>query len=244
MNFLLGLFANESGPTYRLAGMWRCGSSLFRALEANEHRCNWDEGRGRDDDCPMATGHKKPRIIAGEAGGRRLAVPPGDGVRPTSDRVKESVFSALGPGRLVGARVLDLYAGSGALGLEALSRGAAAALLVERDAAAARAIRANIVSLGFEERATLRVATVAAVLGGPGPAATFDLVLLDPPYDTPASEVEGALRLLGAEAWTASDATVVVERAAGSPPVEWPEGWGSTWERCYGDTLVLFAQRK
>jgi len=222
MNFLLGLFANESGPTYRLAGMWRCGSSLFRALEANEHRCNWDEGRGRDDDCPMATGHKKPRIIAGEAGGRRLSVPPGDGVRPTSDRVKESLFSALGPGRLAGARVLDLYAGSGALGLEALSRGAAAALLVERDAAAARAIRDN----------------------GPGPAATFDLVLLDPPYDTPASEVEGALRLLGAEAWTASDATVVVERAAGSPPVEWPEGWGSTWERCYGDTLVLFAQRK
>ena len=230
MNFLLGLFANESGLTYRLAGMWRCGSSLFRALEANEHRCNWDEGRGRDDDCPMATGHKKPRIIAGEAGGRR----PGEGVG----------LLRLGPGRLVGARVLDLYAGSGALGLEALSRGAAAALLVERDAAAARAIRANIVSLGFEERATLRVATVAAVLGGPGPAATFDLVLLDPPYDTPASEVEGALRLLGAEAWTASDATVVVERAAGSPPVEWPEGWGSTWERCYGDTLVLFAQRK
>jgi len=85
----------------------------------------------------MPPSRRSPRIIAGEAGGRRLAVPPGEGVRPTSDRVKESVFSALGPGRLVGARVLDLYAGSGALGLEALSRGAAGAVLVERDAAAA-----------------------------------------------------------------------------------------------------------
>jgi 16S rRNA (guanine966-N2)-methyltransferase len=192
----------------------------------------------------MATGHKKPRIIAGEAGGRRLSVPPGDAVRPTSDRVKESVFSALGPGRLVGARVLDLYAGSGALGLEALSRGAAGALLVERDAAAARAIRANITTLGFDERATLRVATVAAVLHGPGPAEPFDLVLLDPPYDTPASELEAALLAVGAAAWTAPDATVVVERSAGSPRLEWPAPWGSTWERCYGDTLVLFAQRK
>src|SRR5687768_16617030 len=95
-------------------------------------------------DAQMASGPKNPRIIAGEAGGRRLAVPRGDGVRPTSDRVKESVFSALGPGRLLGARVLDLYAGSGALAFEALSRGEAEALLVERDQAAVRAIRANM----------------------------------------------------------------------------------------------------
>ena len=90
----------------------------------------------------MATGPRKPRIIAGEAGGRRLAVPAGDAVRPTSDRVKESVFAALGPGRLVGARVLDLYAGSGALGLEALSRGASAAVLVERERSRIRGRRA------------------------------------------------------------------------------------------------------
>src|SRR5437764_14574867 len=108
----------------------------------------------------MPPPRRNPRIIAGEAGGRRLAVPPGEGVRPTSDRVKESVFSALGPGRLVGARVLDLYAGSGALGLEALSRGAGRALLVERDAGAARAIRANIDTLGFGVRAGLRRAAV------------------------------------------------------------------------------------
>jgi 16S rRNA (guanine966-N2)-methyltransferase len=190
----------------------------------------------------LPSGQKKPRIIAGEAGGRRLAVPPGIGVRPTSDRVKESLFSALGPGRLVGARVLDLYAGSGALGLEALSRGAAEAVLVERDQAAARAVRANIDDLGFGDRAALRVSSVAAFLGAP-PDDPFDLALLDPPYDAPAVELEATLRRL-AEGWLAPDATVVVERAAGSSPLQWPAGWGSTWERCYGDTLVLFAQRK
>jgi 16S rRNA (guanine966-N2)-methyltransferase len=192
----------------------------------------------------MAAGSKRPRIIAGEAGGRRLAVPPGEAVRPTSDRVKESVFSALGPGRLVGARVLDLYAGSGALGLEALSRGAAEALLVDRDKAAAGAIRTNIDTLGFDGRAVLRQAPVATLLTGPRPGEPFQLVMLDPPYDTPASDVEEVLRLLVEGEWVTPDATVVVERSAGSSPLGWPAGWGSTWERCYGDTLVLFAQRK
>ena len=192
----------------------------------------------------MAGGAKRPRIIAGEAGGRRLAVPAGEAVRPTSDRVKESVFSALGPGRLIGARVLDLYAGSGALGLEALSRGAAKALLVDRDHAAARAIRTNIETLGFDGRAVLRQVPVATLLAGPRPGEPFDLALLDPPYDTPAADVEAVLRLLVDGEWVGPDATVVVERAAGSAPLGWPAGWGSTWERCYGDTLVLFAQRK
>jgi 16S rRNA (guanine966-N2)-methyltransferase len=192
----------------------------------------------------MAAGAKRPRIIAGEAGGRRLAVPAGEAVRPTSDRVKESVFSALGPTRLVGARVLDLYAGSGALGLEALSRGAAEAVFVDWDAAAARAIRANIETLGFEGRAVLRPSSVTALLAGPRPGDPFDLALLDPPYDTPAAEVEAVLRLLIEGEWLTPDGTVVVERAANSAPLGWPGGWGSTWERCYGDTLVLFAQRK
>lgn len=192
----------------------------------------------------MAPGRRNPRIVAGEAGGRRLVVPPGERVRPTSDRVKESVFAALGPGRLVGARVLDLYAGSGALGLEALSRGAAEAVLVERDTAAARAIRSNIETLGFAERAVLRVAPVAAVLGGSAPEARFDLALLDPPYDMPGAELEVALRLLAEGGWLTPEATVVLERAVGAEPLGWPPGWGSTWERCYGDTLVLFAQRK
>ena len=192
----------------------------------------------------MASGGRRPRIIAGEAGGRRLTVPPGDRVRPTSDRVKESVFSALGPARLVAARVLDLYAGSGALALEALSRGAAEALLVERDGAAARAIRTNIDTLGFGDRAVLRVAAVASVLGGSPPAEPFDLALLDPPYDTPSTELEEILDRLGSGGWLGPDATMVVERSADAPTPRWPAGWGSTWERCYGDTLVLFAQRK
>ena len=191
----------------------------------------------------MAKSPRNPRIIAGEAGGRRLSVPPGEGVRPTSDRVKESLFAALGPGRLVGARVLDLYAGSGALGLEALSRGAAEAELVEHDAGAAGAIRDNIERLGFGERAVLRIGTVATVLGGRAPERRFDVVFLDPPYDLPAAELEAALERL-AEDWLSPAAIVVVERAAASSPLGWPEGWGSTWERCYGDTLVLFAQRK
>jgi 16S rRNA (guanine966-N2)-methyltransferase len=187
---------------------------------------------------------RSPRIIAGEAGGRRLSVPPGEGVRPTSDRVKESVFSALGPDRLVGARVLDLYAGSGALGLEALSRGAAHGLFVERDAGAARAVRANIEMLGFGDRAVLRTGAAAKVLAGAAPAQPYDLAFLDPPYDTPAADVETVLDRLAKDGWLAPGATIMVERAAGSYPLRWPAGWGSTWERCYGDTLVLFAQRK
>jgi 16S rRNA (guanine(966)-N(2))-methyltransferase RsmD len=192
----------------------------------------------------MAAGPKRPRIIAGEVGGRRLAVPAGEAVRPTSDRVKESIFSALGPGRLTGARVLDLYAGSGALGLEALSRGAVEAVFVDRDRAAGRAIQHNIESLGFAGRAVLRLRPVATVLAAGPESPPFDLAFLDPPYDTSASEVESVLRLLIGEEWVTPDATVVVERAAGSSPLSWPAGWGSTWERCYGDTLVLFTQRK
>jgi 16S rRNA (guanine966-N2)-methyltransferase len=187
---------------------------------------------------------RRPRIIAGEAGGRRLAVPPGERVRPTSDRVKESMFSALGPGRIVGARVLDLYAGSGALGLEALSRGAAGAVLVDRDPAAVRAIRTNIDTLGFRDRAVLRAIPVQAFLGASPAVDPFDLALLDPPYDTPGPELEEVLARLGSGGWLGPDATMVVERAADSPSLRWPADWGSTWERCYGDTLVLFAQRK
>ncbi|MGH9011021.1 MAG: RsmD family RNA methyltransferase, partial [Acidimicrobiia bacterium] len=85
---------------------------------------------------------------------------------------------------------------------------------------------------------------VHTVLGGPAPADPFDLVLLDPPYDTSVPELEEVLDRLGSGGWLGPDATMVVERAADSPSLRWPAGWGSTWERCYGDTLVLFAQRK
>lgn len=124
------------------------------------------------------------RIVAGAARGRRLAVPAA-GTRPTSDRVRESVFAALESayGSLAGLRVLDLYAGSGAFGLEALSRGAAALTLIERDRRAAAVLRRNVEAVGLPGAAVI-VRDVTAVLRT-RPAQPYDLVLADPPYDTP-----------------------------------------------------------
>jgi 16S rRNA (guanine966-N2)-methyltransferase len=182
------------------------------------------------------------RVIAGEAGGRRLVVPRGDRVRPTTDRVKESLFSALGESRLIGARVLDLYAGTGALGIEALSRGAALAVFVERDPLALRAIAQNVEATSVSSRTRVVKGDVAAFLGGP-PAteAPFDLVLLDPPYDLPDPALAPVLEALARRPWTVPSAVVVIERAADAGPPPWPPGWQSTWNRCYGDTLLWFA---
>src|SRR5688572_24323189 len=128
------------------------------------------------------------RVIAGSAGGRRLVAPPGTTARPTTDRVKESLFGALGDDLLVGAAVLDLYAGSGALAIEALSRGAAGAVLVEQDRAAGAAIEQNLGATNFADRARLVRSDVERVLDGPVPSeAPFRLVFLDPPYDMPAA---------------------------------------------------------
>ncbi len=122
------------------------------------------------------------RVVAGRFGGRRLVAPRGDSTRPTSDRVREALFSMLGP--LEGARVLDLFAGSGALGIEALSRGAAHAVLVERDPAAVRAIRANLDALGLGDDEVRVVAAPArvALRDASGRSDAYDLVFLDPPY--------------------------------------------------------------
>jgi 16S rRNA (guanine966-N2)-methyltransferase len=179
-------------------------------------------------------------VIAGEAGGRRLAVPAGDGVRPTTDRVKESVFSALGDHRLRGARVLDLFAGSGALGIEALSRGGVTAVFVDRDRTAVSTVEANLATVGFADRARVVRAEARAFLTAPGAGAPFDLLLLDPPYDLADAELAPVLAALADPLWTASGAVVVLERAGDAGPPPWPPGWASTWERCYGDTLVLF----
>ena len=151
-----------------------------------EHRA----GRGRR----PAGGAQLTRIIGGVAGGRRIAVPP-RGTRPTTDRVRESLFNIVTARRdLTGLAVLDLYAGSGALGLEALSRGAASALFVESDQRTAAVIARNIETLGLAG-ATLRRGAVAAVLAG-GAVSPVDLVLADPPYDVETAEIEALLAAL------------------------------------------------
>ncbi len=182
------------------------------------------------------------RVIAGSAGGRRLVAPAGADARPTTDRVKESVFAALGDDRLRDAAVLDLYAGSGALAIEALSRGATGAVLVDRDRAALHAIERNLDTTGLADRARVERGEVARFVRRDPPAeAPFDVVLVDPPYDLPAAELEGVLARLALPGWLASGATVVVERGARDARAELPEGWATTWERGYGDTLVVVA---
>ncbi|NMH98841.1 16S rRNA (guanine(966)-N(2))-methyltransferase RsmD [Pseudonocardia acidicola] len=175
------------------------------------------------------------RIIAGRVGGRRLAVPP-KGTRPTSDRVREALFSALenDPG-LDDAAVLDLCAGSGALGLEALSRGAGHALFVESDRRAAAVLKRNVADLGLGGE--VRAAPAGTVLAGPADRA-YDLVLVDPPYAVTDAEVAGWLAAAYAHGWLAPDATVVVERAARSGPFDWPEPIRAVRERRYGDTTL------
>lgn len=176
------------------------------------------------------------RIIAGIAKGRRLVAPSGKGVRPTTDRVKEALFSSLQP-RLHGAVVLDLYAGSGALGLEAVSRGARQAVLVERWTRALQAIAANVEATGFGDRVTVvsdDVDRAMATLAGP-----FDVVLADPPYDLADDALAG---VLGAVApLLADDAVVVVERHGRSGPVPWPAGLRRERSRRYGDTTLHVA---
>jgi 16S rRNA (guanine966-N2)-methyltransferase len=177
------------------------------------------------------------RVIAGSAGGRRLVAPKGS-ARPTTDRLKEALFATLGA-RVVDATVLDLYAGSGSLAVEALSRGALRAVLVDRDAAAEAAVRANLRTAGFEDSARFQRSTVSAFLARPAPEAPFDLVFLDPPYDAAADDVSAVLARLAIGQHVASSATVVVERPKSGEALALPDGWGSERERVYGDTLLV-----
>lgn len=181
-----------------------------------------------------------PRIVAGVAGGRRLRVPPA-GTRPTSDRVREALFSSLDARmEFAGVRVLDLYAGSGALALEALSRGAAFALLVESDRRAAQVVRANIAELGLEG-AQLRVGSVGAVLAQGG-AGAFDLVFADPPYDLDTDILAAEVAELATGGWLTDGALIVVERSARSPEISWPEPFIALPSRRYGETRLEFAE--
>ena len=185
-------------------------------------------------------------MIAGEAGGRRLAVPDGRDTRPTSDRAREGLFATIVSmtGSLAGARVLDLYAGSGAVGLEALSRGAGHVLLVESGARAGRVIRDNIEAIGLPgaEVVTDRVERVLA--RGPGPAANggrYDIVFADPPYALAGEEVSAMLEALGDHGWLAPGALVIVERATRSGPVSWPAGFVPDRARRYGEATFWYA---
>jgi 16S rRNA (guanine966-N2)-methyltransferase len=184
------------------------------------------------------------RIIAGRVGGRRIAVPP-KGTRPTSDRVREALFSALeaDPG-LDGVDVLDLCAGSGALGIEALSRGARHALFAESDRRAAAVLRRNLTDLGLAGASAVRAAPVSTVLAQPADR-PYQLVLADPPYDLRAAEVVGWLTLAERNGWLDTRVTVVVERRLdrrcdGFP---WPAPLISARERRYGDTTLHLGTR-
>lgn len=180
------------------------------------------------------------RIVAGVARGRRLTVPP-QGTRPTSDRVREALFSRLEHlDVLDGAQVADLFAGSGALGLEAVSRGAEHAVLVECGTAAVAVCRKNVAALGLPG-ASVHVAAerVTAWLRRAG-AGELDLALLDPPYDLGEPELADVLALLAPA--LAPGAVVVVERSARSPEPTWPAGLERFDERRYGETAVWFAE--
>jgi 16S rRNA (guanine(966)-N(2))-methyltransferase RsmD len=157
--------------------------------------------------------------------------------------VRESLFNIVTARLdLTGLSVLDLYAGSGALGLEALSRGAASALFVESDRRAATVLERNIATLGLTG-ATLRRGLVATVLAA-GAAAPVDLVLADPPYEVDAVEVRTVLAALTTRGWAHDGTLVIVERAAVGAPLSWPASW-QPWEpRVYGDTRLELAERR
>jgi 16S rRNA (guanine966-N2)-methyltransferase len=175
------------------------------------------------------------RVIAGELGGRRLHAPPGERTRPTSDRVREALFMALGP--MEGMRVVDLYAGSGALGIEALSRGAARADLVETDRRARAAIARNVAELGLEDRVHVwpfRLPGGLARLGGV--LARASVVFADPPYG--GHEARAALAALGRDGVLPPGTRVVLE-AHGKDELPAREGTlARERERRYGETVV------
>jgi 16S rRNA (guanine966-N2)-methyltransferase len=194
------------------------------------------------------------RIIAGSRGRRVIRTPAGQRTRPTSDRVRESLFGTLGRlADLPAGGFLDLYAGSGAVGLEAVSRGAAHAVFVERDPAVGALIRENIRTLDLGAVCRVEVGTVQGFLergpghgAGTGPQTSADAgtgieaVFLDPPYEL---SVDEDLRALAAPGWIAPGGVCVVERSARTPAPVWPEGLTVELTRSYGDTVLIYARR-
>jgi 16S rRNA (guanine966-N2)-methyltransferase len=180
------------------------------------------------------------RIIAGVAGGRRIVTPPGASTRPTSDRAREGLFSTLTSlrGSLDGAAFLDLYAGSGAVGLEALSRGAATVVLVERGSRAIAALRANVDALGLAG-AQITADAVERFLAGRA-SRSFDVVFADPPY---AEDIEDLLTRITRGGWLADGAVIVVERASRGPEPGWPAGVEAIRSRRYGEATLWYGRR-
>jgi 16S rRNA (guanine966-N2)-methyltransferase len=183
------------------------------------------------------------RVIAGAAGGRRIAVPPGTGTRPTSDRAREGLFSSWESllGTLSGIRVADLYAGSGAVGLEALSRGASHALLVEADSRAARIVRENVRALGLPG-AEVRSGKAEQIVTGPAPDAPYDVVFLDPPYAVTDDDLREILLTLRAQGWIADDALATVERSTRGGEFIWPQGFEPLRARRYGEGTLWYGR--
>lgn len=187
------------------------------------------------------------RIIAGAAKGRRLHTPTGQSTRPTTDRVREAVFAALAswagtaarPAQetLTGLAFCDLYAGSGAVGLEAASRGARPVLLVESERRAVEVARRNVAESGLA--VDVRASTVEQLVST-APTQTFDLIWADPPYDLPTDQVNRLIATLTA-GWLAPDGLIVLERSARSEPPAWPAQF-DTWDTRYGETRVHFGQ--
>lgn len=189
------------------------------------------------------------RIIAGSHRGRRISMPATDKTRPTTDRVREALFSAITSWvgtsarppeeSLAGLSFCDLFAGSGAVGLEAASRGAAPVLLVEADKRTAGTTSGNVATLGL--RARVLAMKVEPLTRQPAESA-FDVVFADPPYDLAAEAVESVLVALLEQGWVAADGLVVVERSRRSPDLRWPPGFEDTWSRRYGETVLFFGR--
>jgi 16S rRNA (guanine966-N2)-methyltransferase len=214
------------------------GYPRFRSPLAGTHCAALWRGRGMT------------RVIAGAAGGRRLTIPRGLATRPTSDRAREGLFgTAIAVlGGLEGARVLDLYAGSGAVGLEALSRGAAHALLVESAPAAVRVIRSNIGALALDGAAVAAEPVGRVLARGPGAGGPYGFVFADPPYAVADDEITAVLAALRDHGWLARPVPggdppgtlVAVERATRSGPVRWPDGYQADRSRRYGDATLWY----
>lgn len=183
------------------------------------------------------------RIVAGRFGGRRLATPAGRDTRPSTDRVREGLFNALeSRTNLADARFADLFAGSGAVGLEALSRGAAHVLLVESDRRAAKVARENAAALDAAAAVRLVVDRVERVLAKPADA-PFDVVFADPPYPLPDAEVAAMLMALVGGGWLTDDAVVVVERSARGADLVWVPGITADGVRRYGESALWYGRR-